>query len=138
MKPFRRPCAVFVFFVSIVFTVCCAGAVAGEGIETPAELWADYDPNAGDFTEEIIREETKDGIYSRESSISCHVLDSEIRVYCLYAVKAGAVKAPGLLNVHGWMGAASIPQDYVNDGWAVMSFDYCGKTGDRKHFTKNP
>ena len=36
------------------------------------------------------------------------------------------------------MGAASIPQDYVNDGWAVMSFDYCGKTGERKHHTKYP
>ena len=107
-------------------------------LETPSQLWADYDPNAGDFKEEIVREETKDGIYARESSISCYVLDSEIRVFCLYKVKAGAVKAPGLLNVHGWMGAASIPQDYVNDGWAVMSFDYCGKTGDRKHFTKYP
>ena len=141
MKSFRRVGAVFVFFVSnvfTVFTVCCAGAVAGEGIETPAELWADYDPNAGDFKEEIVAEATKDGIYARESYISCYVLDSEIRVFCLYKVKAGAVKAPGLLNVHGWMGAASIPQDYVNDGWDVMSFDYCGKTGDRKHFTKYP
>ena len=141
MKSFRRVGAVFVFFVSnvfTVFTVCCAGAVAGEGIETPAELWADYDPNAGDFKEEIVAEATKDGIYARESYISCYVLDSEIRVFCLYKVKAGAVKAPGLLNVHGWMGAASIPQDYVNDGWAVMSFDYCGKTGERKHHTKYP
>jgi len=107
-------------------------------LETPSQLWAEYDPNAGDFKEEIVRDETKDGIYFRESSISCYVLDSEIRVYCLYKVKAGATKAPGLLNVHGWMGAASVPQDYVNDGWAVMSFDYCGKTGDRKHFTKYP
>jgi dienelactone hydrolase len=133
MKSFRSLCAVF---VSIVFTLCCVGAVAGEGIETPEQLWAGYDPNNGDFKEEIVAEATKDGIYSRDSYISCYVLDSEIRVFCLYKVRAGAVKAPGLLNVHGWMGAASIPQDYVNDGWAVMSFDYCGQTGDRKHFTK--
>ena len=135
MKSFRSLCVVV---VSIVFTLCCVGAVAGEGIETPEQLWAGYDPNNGDFKEEIVAEATKDGIYSRDSYISCYVLDSEIRVFCLYKVRAGAVKVPGLLNVHGWMGAASIPQDYVNDGWAVMSFDYCGQTGDRKHFTKYP
>jgi dienelactone hydrolase len=115
--------------------VACA---AEQPLVTPSQLWADYDPNAGDFKEEIISEVTQSGIYSRESYIDCHVLDSAIRVYCLYKVKAGAVNAPGLLNVHGWMGAASIPQDFVTDGWAVMSFDYCGKTGDRKHYTKYP
>jgi dienelactone hydrolase len=109
-----------------------------QALETPSQLWADYDPNAGDFKEEIVRDETKDGIYCRESYISCSVLDLEIRVFCLYKVKAGAVKAPGLLNVHGWMGAAAIPKDYVDDGWAVMSFDYCGKTRDRKQYTKYP
>ncbi len=127
------------FCVSAAILVCGGLAFAAEQVlETPSQLWAGYDPNEGDFKEEIVREETKDGIYSRDSYISCYVLDSEIRVHCLYKVKAGAVKAPGLLNVHGWMGAASIPQDYVNDGWAVMSFDYCGQTGDRKHYTKYP
>jgi dienelactone hydrolase len=125
--------------VAAAVLLCGGVAFAAELVlETPSQLWADYDPDAGDFQEEIIREETKDGIYSRESSINCYVLDSAIRVHCLYKVKAGAVKAPGLLNVHGWMGAASIPQNYVNDGWAVMSFDYCGKTGDRRHYTIYP
>ena len=131
---------VFVQTCVAAAVLLCGGLVlaAEQVLETPAQIWASYDPNAGDFKEEIIREETKDGVYCRESYISCYVLESEIRAFCLYKVKAGAAKAPGLLNVHGWMGAASIPQDYVNDGWAVMSFDYCGKTGDRKHFTKYP
>ena len=125
--------------VAAAVLVCGGMAFAAEQVlETPSQLWADYDPDAGDFKEEIVAEATKDGIYSRDSYISCYVVDSEIRVHCLYKVKAGAVKSPGLLNVHGWMGAASIPQDYVSDGWAVMSFDYCGQTGDRKHFTKYP
>ncbi|MEY3204036.1 MAG: hypothetical protein RLZZ21_367, partial [Planctomycetota bacterium] len=104
----------------------------------PMELWAAYDPAAGDFREEIVREETKDGVYRRESYISAPILGEDVRVFCVYAVKTGATRAPGLLNVHGWMGAASIDQDYVRDGWAVMSFDYCGKTGNRPHFTKYP
>lgn len=128
----------------VAFGCCGDLAAAADGVlKTPPQLWANYDPDAGDFKEEIVAEATEDGIYSRDSYISCYVLDSEIRVYCLYKVKASelkpsAMRAPGLLNVHGWMGAAAIPKDYVDDGWAVMSFDYCGKTGDRKQYTKYP
>ena len=105
---------------------------------TPPEIWKTYDPNKGDFKEEIVKEEKKDGFYYRESYISAYVLDEEIRVFCLYKVKAEAKKAPGLLNVHGWMATASINQSYVDDGWAVMSFDYCGKSANRAHYTNYP
>jgi dienelactone hydrolase len=112
-----------------------AGAAAPPA---PPELWSEFDAQAGDFREEIVREETKNGVHERASYISVPVLGQDVRVYCLYAVKEGAKGAPGLLNVHGWMGAPAIARDYVADGWAVMSFDYCGKTGNRPHFTKYP
>lgn len=105
---------------------------------TPAALWKDYDPNKGAFKEEIVKQETRDGIFSRDSYISAYVLGEEIRVYCRYKVKAAAAKAPGLLVVHGWMGAAEPDRKFVEDGWAVMAHDYCGKTGTRPHFTKYP
>ena len=76
-------------------------------------------PDAGDFKEEIISEETRDGVYRRDSYISAYVNDQEIRVFCKYAVKAGAKNAPGLLNVHGWMGLPAIDESYVQDGWAA-------------------
>lgn len=112
-------------------------AVAGD-LPKPPDVWKNYDPDKGDFKEEIVKEETKDGIYSRESYISAYVLGEEIRVYCIYAVKAGAKNAPGLMNVHGWMSRPGIDMDFVRDGWAVMAHDYCGKTGDRPHYTKYP
>jgi hypothetical protein len=105
---------------------------------SPPELWKDYDPDKGGFKEEIVKEETKDGIYSRDSYISAYVLGEEIRVFCKYAVKVGAKNAPGLLNVHGWMGTASLDPSYVSDGWAEMSFDYCGKKEGRENYTKYP
>ena len=40
---------------------------------TPPEVWKNYDPDAGDFKEEIISEETKDGIYYKDSYISAYV-----------------------------------------------------------------
>ena len=105
---------------------------------TPKQIWADFDPDKGDFKEEIVSEGTKEGIYSKESFVSAYVLGEEVRVYCQYKVKAGANQAPGLLNVHGWMSYPSIPMEYVNDGWAVMAYDYCGPTGARKLYTKYP
>ncbi len=115
-----------------------AEQAASAKLPTPPEVWANYDPDAGDFKEEIVLEETKDGIYRRDSYISAYVNGQEIRVYCKYAVKAGAENAPGLLNVHGWMGLAAIDEAYVKDGWAVLAHDYCGKSGNRPHFTKYP
>ena len=106
-------------------------------LPTPPEVWKDYDPNQGDFKEKIVRQETKDGIFSKESYISAYVNGEELRVFCKYAVKEGANKAPGLLNVHGWMGGPAIDMKYVNDGWAVMAHDYSG-INTRSDYTKYP
>lgn len=109
-----------------------------EELLKPPAVWQDYDPNKGDFKEEVIKEETKDGVYYRETYISAFVVGKEIRVYCKYSVKEGAQNAPGLLNVHGWMSVANIDKEYVENGWAVMAHDYCGRTRDRKEYTKYP
>lgn len=103
----------------------------------PPQVWEDFDPNAGDFKEEIILEETKEGIYYRDSYISAYINGEEVRVFCKYAVKEGVQKAPGLMNTHGWMGGPSIDMQYVNNGWAVISHDYSGLT-KRLHHTKYP
>lgn len=107
-------------------------------LPTPPEVWAHYDPDAGDYNEKIVREETRNGIYYRDSYISAYVNGEEIRVYCKYAVKEGATNAPGLMDVHGWMARPNPDESYVNDGWAVMAHDYCGKTGDRPDYTRYP
>ncbi|MBI5822173.1 MAG: prolyl oligopeptidase family serine peptidase [Verrucomicrobia bacterium] len=127
------------FLTALLLALTQSAAAASEAtLSTPPELWKDFDPDKGDFKEEVVKEETKGGVYYRDSYISAYVLGEEIRVFCKYAIKAGAKSAPGLLNVHGWMGMAGIDQSYVNDGWAVMAFDYCGQKDNRPHFTKYP
>ena len=106
--------------------------------QNPHQLWVDFDPDKGDFKEEIILEEVRGGIYYKEAYISAYVLGEEVRIYCKYAVKENAKKAPALMDVHGWMGRPHIEMSYVNDGWAVLAHDYCGKSGDRPHYTKYP
>jgi dienelactone hydrolase len=128
---------IFKLLTALILTPFALGHAA-EPFPTPAALWKDYDPDQGDFKEEVVKVETKDGIFNWDAYISAYVLGEEIRVYCRYRVKTGAVKAPGLLVVHGWMGAPEPDKKYVEDGWAVMAHDYCGKTGSRPHFTKYP
>ena len=92
--------------------------------QSPTQLWADYDPNKGDFKEEIISEETKDGIANREFYIGAYVLGEDVRVYCKYSAKAGITNAPGLL-----IDSCTIPDgriDLINrqssgsgHGWAI-------------------
>ena len=104
----------------------------------PPEVWRDYDPDRGEWREEVVRQETAGGVLSRDTYISAYVLDQEIRVYCQYRVQAGATGAPGLLDVHGWMGAPSPSREFVTNGWAVLAFDYCGKVAGRAHYTRYP
>jgi dienelactone hydrolase len=121
-----------ILLLSIFLTIAKAAP-----LPTPPDIWKDYDPDQGDFKEEIVRQETKDGIFSKESYISAYVNGEEVRVFCKYAVKVGARKLPGLLNVHGWMGRPAIDMQYVNDGWAVMAHDYSG-INTRGDYTKYP
>ena len=86
-------------------------------LPTPPEVWRDYKPDAGEFKEEIIFEQSANGIYEKHFYISAYVNTSEVRVFCKYAVKEGSKNAPGLLNVHGWMGGPSIDKGFVEDGW---------------------
>lgn len=122
----------FFIFISLNILVIQAAPLL-----TPPEVWKDYDPDQGDFKEKIVRQETKDGIFSKESYISAYVNGEDVRVFCKYVVKEGAKKAPGLLNVHGWMGGPAIDMKYVNDGWAVMAHDYSG-INTRSDYTKYP
>jgi len=126
-------CGIAALLVSSLSTLSAA-----EGLQKPPQVWADYDPDKGEFKQEIVKEESKGGMVYRESYVSAYVRGEEIRVYCQYKVRAGAANAPGLLNVHGWMGAPSIDKSYVEDGWAVMTYDYCGNNGKRAHYTKYP
>lgn len=138
LTPMAAACRRFVARTRTLLVIVLCLLASQSAIADTADLWKEFDPDAGAFQEEIVHEETKDGVYFRDSYISVYLGDEEIRVYCKYAVRADAKQAPGLMNVHGWMGRPSIDMDYVNNGWAVMSHDYCGKTGDRSQFTRYP
>ncbi len=135
-----RPLKKFPILILAVSAILAPSVQAQDkpALPTPPEVWKDYNPDAGDFKEEIISEETKDGVYYKDSYISAYVNGEEIRVFCKYGVKAGSTNAPGLMNVHGWFAPTRLDPDFINDGWAVMAHDYCGKKDDRPQYTKYP
>ena len=137
-KPFALSSALALALLTTPLASLATPPAAQPKHPTPPEVWKDYDPDAGDFKEEIISEETKDGIYYKDSYISAYVNGEEVRVYCKYAVKADAKNAPGLMNVHGWYAFPRLDMGLVNEGWAVLAHDYCGKKEGRAHYTKYP
>ena len=142
MIPRQRPSfTIAPLIASLLLSAAPLLVAAPANLPTPPQVWAKYDPDAGDFKEEILSEETKGGIYRRDSYISAYVNGEEIRVFCKYAVKAGAKNAPGLFDVHGWMSYPRIDDSYVQEGWAVMAHDYRGNsshTTPAKPCTKYP
>jgi hypothetical protein len=42
-------------------------------LPTPPEVWKDYDPDKGDFKEEVVRQETNDGNLYKDSYISAYM-----------------------------------------------------------------
>ncbi len=112
---FRLP----LVLLTLALTTSAFAQEAPAKLPTPPEVWKDYDPDAGDFKEEIISEETKGGIYFKDSYITAYVNGEEVRVFCKYGVKEGAKNAPGLLNVHGWTQGPYLDLDYIKETWVI-------------------
>lgn len=77
-------------------------AAAGK-LPTPPDVWKDYNPDKGDFKEQIIKEETKGGICCRDTYISAYVLgldpEAEYYVYAFWNdALVGTVKGSGTLT----------------------------------------
>ena len=53
----------------IPFLIQGALAASPASLATPPEIWKDYNPDKGDFKQEIVKEETKDGCYPSGSHV---------------------------------------------------------------------
>lgn len=82
MMPMKYTVTLLAAFLLTPFAALHAAEPPARVPHSPMQVWADYDPNKGDFKEQIISEETKDGITHREFYISAYVLGEDVRVYC--------------------------------------------------------
>ena len=67
----------YLYLQGILLTIAQAAPLL-----TPPEVWKDYDPDKGDFKEEIVRQVINDGILYKDSYISAYINGQGVRVIC--------------------------------------------------------
>lgn len=78
-----------IVFGGIICFIFIAGALGAEGgkpqMLKPPEVWKGYDPDAGEFKEEVLKRWTENGANYKEVYFSAYINGHEVRVYGIYA-----------------------------------------------------
>ena len=113
-------------------------ATFADNPQTPQEVWASYDPRKDPLDIKKIKDWTEDGAnYSQFYFTSETYQGTPVRVYAIYAAPQGGKNLPALLHIHGGGQTANLNwlKFWTARGYAAMTFDYCGKWGNREHYT---
>lgn len=98
----------FVFLpVWVILTAGSVAALDAGASQTPPDVWKGYDPDAGEFKEEIVFEETKGGIYYQDAYISAYINNKEAGLLQICCQSRGR-ESPwpdGCSRVDGWPAA---------------------------------
>ncbi|MCY3018524.1 MAG: CIA30 family protein [Planctomycetota bacterium] len=107
---------------------------------TPPEVWSTYDPDAGEFNEEVLKRWSEKGADYKEVYFSAHINGQTVRVYGIYAVPTGAKMAPAVMHLHG--GGQTVNKQWLEAwtarGYAALSCNYHGVWENRERFTLYP
>jgi len=107
---------------------------------TPPEVWSGYDPDAGDFNEEVLKRWTEKGADYKEVLFSAYLHGQTVRVYGLYAAPTGLKSVPAVMHLHGG-GQTVNPQwleAWTARGYACLSCNYHGSWEHRERYTVYP
>ena len=140
----RSLCAAYLV-LTIIGTVFTGEIAHGKGrLLTPLEVWSGYDPEAGEFNEEVLKRWEENGVAYKEVYFSAYINGQTVRVYGFYAAprqdgKPG-VRVPAVMHLHG--GGQSVNKQWLDAwtarGYAVLSCNYHGVWENRKRFTIYP
>ncbi len=125
-------------WILLMVSFSTTGMIAAETIDTPQKVWADFDPRREPLEVETLKQWTEDGVRYHEFFFRGEVYQGQpVRVYATYAAPEGVTKLPGILHIHG--GGQSVSTTWLKywsaRGYAVLSFDYGGKFGNRARYT---
>jgi dienelactone hydrolase len=123
--------------VTIAFLATSEASLA-ESIDTPQKVWADFDPRREPLEIETLKQWVEEGAHYHEFFFRGETYqDQPVRVYALYAAPEGGMNLPGILHIHG--GGQSVSRNWLRfwteRGYAALSFDYCGRFGNRARYT---
>jgi len=107
---------------------------------TPPEVWSDYDPDAGEFHEEVLKRWSEKGADFKEVYFSAYVSGHTVRVYGIYAAPQGARRVPAVMHLHG--GGQTVNQEWLAAwtarGYACLTCNYHGVWPNRERYTLYP
>jgi hypothetical protein len=120
-----------------------AGAVAFAveepvAINSPAELWQGYDPEALPLEIESLERWTEDGTQFEKLRFTSEVFgDGKTRVLAIVGKSSDGTRQPGILHIHGGGQTASLEwvKFWTKRGYACATYDFCGEWEGRKEFT---
>ncbi|MCE9526943.1 MAG: acetylxylan esterase [Planctomycetales bacterium] len=106
--------------------------------QTPAEVWAGFDPRGEPLEIEVTKTSVEDGVVNRELWFTGMTEgETKVRVYAIYAAPEGNAKHPAVLHIHGG-GQTVAPawlKFWAKRGYAVLSFNHGGKRPGTEKFT---
>jgi len=147
-KGFRIGIMKPVCFCWVALCIMAGTAASGEPgngkpqMLTPPEVWKGYDPDAGEFNEEVLKRWNEDGADYKEVCFSAYIGEHEVRVYGIYAApgKKPDVRLPAVMHLHG--GGQTVNNNWLKTwtarGYAAFTCNYHGEWPNRKRFTIYP
>lgn len=125
-------------FVSVAFLGRAVNAADEPSINSPAELWQGYDPEALPLEVESLQRWEEDGTQFEKLRFTSEEVDgSKVRVLAIVGKQKAGDAQPGILHIHG--GGQTLSLDWVKSwtkrGFACATYDFCGAWQDRKEFT---
>ena len=124
----------------ILYMAAGAAASAQESatINSPAELWEDYDPEALPLEIESLERWTDDGTQFEKLRFTSEVFEGgKARVLAIIGKSSAGTRQPGILHIHGGGQTASLDwvKFWTKRGYACVTFDFCGVWENRQEFT---
>jgi len=129
---------VLLLVLSIVSGTGARAAEEPTAINSPAELWQGYDPEALPLEVESLERWTEDGVQFEKLRFTSEDFgNGKARVLAVVGKRSDATHLPGILHIHG--GGQTLSLDWVKfwtkRGYACASYDFCGEWDGRKEFT---
>lgn len=112
--------------------------VDSAAIQSPADLWRGYDPEALPLDTTSIKTWTQDGVEFESLRYTSEVIDGvPIRVYAITGAPSGGERRAGILHIHGGGQTASLEwvRFWTKRGYVCATFDFCGPWANRTDVT---
>jgi dienelactone hydrolase len=127
-----------VFLLMLLTGSGIAVAAEAPAINSPAELWQGYDPEALPLEIESLQRWTEnDTAFEKLRFTSEAVEGGKVRVLAVVGKRGNGEPRPGILHIHG--GGQTLSLEWVKfwtqRGYVCATFDFCGAWENRKEFT---